>query len=306
MILVTGATGFLGSRLLAALLSAGHQVVIIKRSFSKTARICNLLDHHGLVVIDIDKTEPEVIFKNHGIDTIIHTATQYGRSGTPLYAILEANLILPLRLAELGILHGVQCFINTDSYFNKGSASYSHLLDYALSKKSLLTWLDKLSGRIKTINVVLEHIYGPYDDGSKFVESLIRRVAIDRSPHVALTHGHQRRDFIYLDDVVAAYLHLVEYGRMHKFKFKSFDLGSGYSVPVRDFALLVKTLSGSGTELGFGDIPYRADEIMDSHAQIAELQELGWNPTTSLEHGIGSILKAYGVTALNTAPNASV
>ncbi len=306
MILVTGATGFLGSRLLAALLFAGHPVVALKRSFSKTARICTLLDHPGLVLIDIDKTDPEVIFKTHSIDTIIHTATQYGRSDTPLYAILEANLILPLRLAELGIRHGVQCFINTDSYFNKGSASYSHLLDYALSKKSLLTWLDKLSGRIKTINVVLEHVYGPYDDGSKFVESLIRRVAIDRAPHVALTHGHQRRDFIYLDDVVAAYLRLVEYGRMHNFKFKTFELGSGHSVPVRDFALLVKSLSGSDTELGFGDIPYRADEIMDSVAQIAELKELGWNSKTPLEHGIGSILEAYGVAALNSAPNASV
>lgn len=293
MILLTGATGFLGSRLLSELLKAGFDVVALKRSFSDTWRIQADVGHERLKLIDIDVTDPEVIFKSYAIDTIIHTATQYGRQETPLYTILEANLILPLRLAELGIRHGVKCFINTDSYFNKSNGSYSNLLDYALSKKSLLTWLHKLSGQIKIINVVLEHIYGPHDSESKFVESLIQRIAIQKVPYIALTHGHQRRDFVYLDDVVAAYLKLVDYGSSHNFAFKTFEVGTGSSSQIRDFALSVKALSNSPTELGFGDIPYRADEIMESVAHIAELREMGWDPQVSMREGIQKILSAY-------------
>jgi CDP-paratose synthetase len=293
MILLTGATGFLGSRLLASLLERGHEVVAIKRSFSDTTKIRASLSHPGLHLFDIDTTDPKTLFERHAVDTIIHTATEYGRGATPLYSILEANLQLPLRLAELGINHGVKCFINSDSFFNKGNSSYSNLLNYSLSKKSLLIWLEKLSSKLKIINVVLEHIYGPHDSESKFVESVIRQVAIDRVARVALTHGHQRRDFVYLDDVVVAYLELVEYGREHDFSFKTFGLGTGESTQVRDFVATVKTLSGSPTELGFGDIPYRPDEIMTSTADNSSLRELGWRPSVSIEQGIRLILESH-------------
>jgi nucleoside-diphosphate-sugar epimerase len=112
---------------------------------------------------------------------------------------------------------------------------------------------------------------------------------------VGLTHGHQRRDFVYLDDVVAAYLALVEYGRTHDFSFKTFGLGTGESVQVRDFVTLVKSLSGSTTELGFGDVPYRSDEIMTSAADVSALRELGWIPTVTVDQGIRRILAAYGM-----------
>lgn len=295
VILLTGATGFLGSRLLTSLLDRGHEVVAVKRSSSDTTKIASELGRSGLTLFDIDIADPLAIFERHRVDTIIHTATEYGRGATPLYSILEANLQLPLRLAELGMNHGVRCFINSDSFFNKGNSSYSNLLNYSLSKKSLLIWLEKLSSRLKIINVVLEHIYGPNDSHSKFVPSVLRQIAVDRAPRVALTHGHQRRDFVYVDDVVSAYLELVEYGRAHEFAFKTFGLGTGESTQVRDFVATIKALSGSSSELGFGDIAYRPDEIMTSSADISSLRELGWRPTVSVEEGIRRILASHGI-----------
>lgn len=295
VVLLTGATGFLGSRLLPALLVQGYEVVAIKRSFSDTSKIKDSLGHEKLHFFDIDQADPEVLFKTYSVDTIIHTATEYGRGETQVFKILEANIILPLRLAELGINNGVRCFINTDSYFNKGNKSYSNLLNYSLSKKSLLTWLNQLSSKLKVINVVLEHLYGPYDSESKFVESLIQKIAIQKVPRVALTHGHQKRDFVYLDDVVLAYLKLVEYGRNHDFLFKTFEVGTGQSVQVRDMAEMIKALSNSSSILGFGDVPYRSDEIMDSKADISHLQELGWGAEFDLKLGIEEILRIYGI-----------
>lgn len=295
MILLTGATGFLGSRLLASLLDRGHDVIAIKRSFSNTDKIHGRLSHKGLHLFDIDTTNPKTLFERYSIDTIIHTATEYGRGATPLYSILEANLSLPLRLAELGITHGVKCFINSDSFFNKGNSSYSNLLNYSLSKKSLLIWLEKLSSELKIINVVLEHMYGPGDSPSKFVESVIQRVAIEKAPHIALTHGYQRRDFVFVDDVVEGYLRLIDYGREQDFRFEAFELGTGQATQVRDFVQWVQEQSGSPTKLGFGDIPCRIDEIMHSAADISRLEQLGWTPRVAVRDGIQHILDAYGV-----------
>lgn len=300
MIVLTGATGFLGSALLAQLLARGDEVVAVKRSSSSTAKIHTCLGHPGLHLFDIDVDDPLRLFERYRADTIIHTATEYGRGATPLYSILNANLLLPLRLAELGMERGVRCFINTDSFFNKGGNSYSNLLNYSLSKKSILIWLEKLAGELGIINVVLEHLYGPGDSASKFIEHVVRQVGIEQVPHISLTHGHQRRDFVFLDDVVQGYLKLVDYGRAQEFRFETFELGTGKSMQVRDFVDQIKALSGSATTLGYGDIAYRPDEIMSSQADISRLERLGWHPAVSASEGIQQILDRYREEGLNT------
>jgi nucleoside-diphosphate-sugar epimerase len=220
------------------------------------------------------------------VDEESHVAVSMAGAAAPV-------VLLPLRLAELGMQRGVRCFINTDSFFNKGGHSYSNLLNYSLSKKSLLIWLDKLAGELGILNVVLEHLYGPGDSPSKFVEHVVRQVGVEHVPHIALTHGHQRRDFVFLEDVVAAYLKLVDYGRAQEFRFETFELGTGQSMQVRDFVDQIKSLSSSPTKLGFGDIAYRSDEIMSSHADISRLERLGWRPAVGAAEGIRRILDNY-------------
>ena len=55
----------------------------------------------------------------------------------------------------------------------------------------------------------------------------------------------------------------------------------------------IKLLSNSPTILGFGDIPFRADEIMASEANISKLQRLGWSPKISVSEGLELFLNEY-------------
>lgn len=293
-IILTGATGFLGGHLLKRLLDDGHKVCIIKRSFSNINKIRSVLSHENCSSCDIDKHDIEAIFQQRTFDIIIHAATEYGRNDESIHKILETNVILPVKLIEMGVKYNVKSFLNTDSYFNKENYRYSNLLNYSLSKRSLLTWLKQLSSSIQIMNVSLEHIYGPNDSESKFVEMLFRKIAIEKVGRVSLTHGHQKRDFIFVDDVVEAYIALIKYSNEHSFSYRSFEIGSGECIEVRELALKIKRLSNSSTTLGFGDIPYRSDEIMQSKADLKQMTELNWRSSTSLDDGVQNILEAYG------------
>lgn len=292
-VLLTGATGFLGSALLHELVATGRTIFATVRPQSKLDRIAALTDHPNLRLISADAQALETEFARRSIGTIIHAATEYGRDDTPIASILDANLILPVRLAELGIKYEAKAFINIDSFFNKSQGSYSNLLNYSLSKLTLLNWLERLSPKIGVVNAVLEHMYGPHDSRSKFIEAMVQDIAVAQVPSVDLTHGHQRRDFIYISDVVSAILTILNHVEERSFHFKTMGIGTGEGIQVRDMVSLIADHAKSPTELRFGAIPYRSDEIMSSHADVRDLNNLGWRAKVKPSDGVQMILRDY-------------
>jgi nucleoside-diphosphate-sugar epimerase len=93
-------------------------------------------------------------------------------------------------------------------------------------------------------------------------------------------------------------MRLLEYGRSRDFRFETFELGTGTATQIRDFVTCVKDESGSATELGFGDVPYRSDEIMCSTADNSRLRQLGWQPSVTVPEGIRRILSAASLPSV--------
>lgn len=297
-ILITGATGFLGSKLLHKLLDLGqYNIIVLKRSSSDTSRISDIIDCKKIEYIDVD-VKPENYYKDffttHTIDIIIHCATYYGRGDdASITKVLETNLMFPLSLLEEAVKHGLKLFINTDSYFNKPNQTYKTLLDYSLSKKTLNLWLEYLATKVKVANLRLEHIYGENDSPTKFVESMIRKIAVNKEDAISLTYGQQLRDFIYIDDVCDAYIAVLNNYKKYAFHYLTFEVGTGTTCSIRKFVEIIKEYSDSATELNFGRLPYREDEIMSSYADTSFLRNLGWHPKTTVEQGIEKIIRYY-------------
>lgn len=277
-ILLTGSTGFLGSNLLQALVRSDFQIIILKRSSSDTSRIDRLMGR--VLSFDSDIVSLDSIFAAHSIDIIMHCATNYGREEKDPRTLLDANLFLPLNLLELGRRHGVRCFINTDTILDKRVSWYS------LSKSQFKEWLKLYASNMTCINVALEHFYGPGDDRTKFVTFIIRSI-MENVEKIPLTPGAQKRDFIFIDDVVAAFLKIIERSRSLDNGFFSYEIGSGETVRIKEFVAQVKSiLAESSSILEFGALPYREHEVMESHVDTMAIRELGWRPTITLVEGL--------------------
>lgn len=279
-ILLTGVTGYLGSHLAIALLDNGCEVVGLKRKSSSLRRIKTILPR--LVLHDVEETDMSALFsQNDKIDAVIHTATSYGRNGESATQVLEANLVFPANLLEAAATSGVGLFMSTDTVLDK------MLNPYALSKGQFAEWGQYFSQqkKIRFLNLKLEHFYGPGDDKTKFTTHVINS-CLSNVPELKLTLGEQLRDFIYIDDVVAAYLLLLDKCESFDDMFKEFEVGSGDAVTIRQLVETVHRLSASTTRLNFGALPYRAGEAMFSQADSSALQALGWCCRYSLETGL--------------------
>ena len=286
IILLTGSTGFLGSYLLKSFVKSGYEVIALKRSTSNTYRINDYLKK--VTLYNIDKVNLEDIFKKHKINIVINTVTNYGRIDNKISSILDTNLIFGLKLLEESVNSNAKAFINTDTLLER------NINAYALSKAQLVDWIKFLSNKnTKMVNIKIEHMYGALDDENKFIYWLINKLK-QNVEKIDLTSGVQKRDFIYIDDIVSAYEIIIQ--NINTFSnYEEFELGSGNSIEVKNFVEKIyqeisnkQTLS---TKLNFGAVSYRDNENMNIQANIEKLTNLAWKPKVSIKDGIKKILE---------------
>lgn len=246
-------------------------------------------DAEQVVWLNLEDDGLKEAFRRHSIDAIVHCATNYGRGTVPSIELVEANLILPLHLLQEAEAKGVRVFLNTDTILDKAVSEYS------LSKKQFLDWLRHYSGRLVCANIALEHFFGPFDDASKFATFVIQSI-LRNEPSISLTAGLQKRDFIFIDDVVAGFDLILDdaLGRAAGAtagQLLEYEVGSGHPISIRDFVQKVKELSGNTrTRLDFGALALRPAEIMESKVNLGPLRSLGWAPATDLIAGLTKTL----------------
>jgi nucleoside-diphosphate-sugar epimerase len=285
-IAVTGATGFIGSHLIKRLVLEGNEVIALKRTTSDISRI------HGVAgkvrFYDTDRTELDEIFRLEDIDCVVHLATNYGRKGGSARDIIDANITFPAEIIAASLKNGLKVFINTDTSA-QGSCTF-----YSSTKKGfleILKYFHKGKG-LDVFNLKLEYVYGPGDDDSKFLPFMIGAVIdgkeIDASP------GMQKRDFVFIDDVVEAYMRCISASRKGSDGFVSLDIGSGIAFTFRRVAGIVERLAGRKAAINWGALKYRKNEMMESKADITgPFEDIGWRPGHSLDEGLVKTVDWY-------------
>lgn len=281
-ILLTGASGFLGSALALHWLKSGHDIALLLRPTSKLHRLAGFEAEFKIRHCQTD-IEVQNFLISAKPDIIVHTACAYGRQTQSSLQIFDANLRLGLL-----IMQSLRHASHAVNFINTGSALAPDVSLYSLSKYQFAQWGRMLaiqsSGQLKFINVLLQHMYGPGDDASKFTTHVLHACQ-NNDPELKLTAGKQARDFIYIDDVLSAYDTLIAKSRIFD-SVLDIDVGSGIAPTIREFVETAHRLTSSRTELLFGALPYRANEAMHCLANVERMGELGWAPAFDIQTGL--------------------
>ena len=282
-ILITGGSGFLGSALARSFRTGGHDVSLLLRPTSSLKRL------QGPLQFEIKRADSlaqaQDFVSTAKPDALIHTACSYGRSGEDLLELMEANISLGLVLLQA--LSSVSR-AKRSVFINTGTALAPDVSGYALSKTQFAQWgrlhAHDASNAIQFINVELQHMYGPGDDANKFTTRVLHACRRNE-PSIPLTLGEQRRDFVFIDDVVSGYDAILLNAPALP-SAVDIPLGSGVAGTIREYVQTAHDLCASKTELHFGAIPYRASEAMHCVADLSTMRRLGWSPRWDLRSGL--------------------
>lgn len=286
-ILLTGASGFLGYHFAKTLLAMGAKVVGIKRKNSSLWRYSDIKSDN-LEFYDIENLQKA--FSDNTPECVIHTACSYGRNGESLVELMSANVMFGLEVFEMALSHKIQTFFNTDTLLGE------NINNYALSKKQFSDWLKRNSSSMQIFNMKIEHMYGQKDDNKKFISWFINEL-INNVDKIDLTSCEQKRDFVFVDDVVNAYLAVFE--NKEKFgKFAEFDVGTGEQIVLKEFLLEIynqcKAKFDFDTFLNFGAKEMRIGEAMEVVENVEPLKSLGWKPANNHKDNITMIVDEIG------------
>lgn len=219
-VLVTGATGFVGACLTRRLVDAGHEVHLCTRAESDRWRIADLLGDVREHEVNLrDRPSVEKAVRSIEPKIICHLATYGGfASQRESTAIYEVNLLGTVNLLRACEQTGFDLFINTGSSSEYGIKSQpmreSDLLepigDYGVSKAaaSLFCSAEARETCLPIVTLRLFSPFGPWDDPKRLIPFVIKSFLRGEVPK--LSTPASVRDYIFIDDVVDSYLHLIE------------------------------------------------------------------------------------------------
>jgi nucleoside-diphosphate-sugar epimerase len=153
----------------------------------------------------------------------------------------------------------------------------------------------KLGVRLSVLR--LFNVYGPGEAPHRLLPHLV--AGLRSGTRIPLSPGLQVRDFVYVDDVIEAFLSVSTHLQSNPSPAAAiFNVGTGVGHTVREFAELVARASGKGSELlGFGDRPMRADEMPWLVSDINRIRSaIGWTAQHDLVSGVNSAISIMAKT----------
>lgn len=289
-VLVTGATGFVGSHLLATLKVSGAEVTVVTRkafysSHVHRVSVGNIVDKNFIQQV-IHECTPNIIFHLAGArdrtldrDAFDHSM-EVNLTGT--LNLLFASIDAP-RLERIVIL-------GTGEEYGRNPAPFLEIMRespisaYSFSKQCA-THLSQLMHASFGVPVVILRpavVYGPSQQSDMFLPALIQTLL--RGEAFPMTQGDQTRDYIYVVDLVDA---LLLAGTRLNVDGEVINIASGRAIKIKQLVDCVEALLGGVQLAKRGALNYRTGESMDYWLDITKARQLlDWFPRTSLMEGL--------------------
>jgi ADP-L-glycero-D-manno-heptose 6-epimerase len=318
MLLVTGGAGFIGANVVAALNESGRADVAV----------CDLLGHDGKwrnlakrQLADILPPSELLAWLNgRRLDAIIHLGAISETTATDGDLVIETNFRLSLRLLDWCTAHKIP-FIYASSAATYGDGAQGFVDDPSLPAlktlrpMNLYGWskhlfdmvvAERMAKREKLppqcVGLKFFNVFGPNEYHKGSMMSVLarrfddvksgRKVQLFKSHHKGIADGDQRRDFIYVDDVVRVMMWLLATPSVGGL----FNVGTGKARSFKDLILAAYAALGAEPNIEYIDMPV---SIRDSYQYFTQsdgdrLRRAGYNGGfTALEDAVSSYVKGF-------------
>jgi nucleoside-diphosphate-sugar epimerase len=289
-IFVTGATGFLGSYVVADLIGQGHDVAVLLRPGARPWRLQNMLDR----LTEIEGSLDDLAGLGRELhsfrpDAVVHMAWRGVGNSDRNNKDQARNIVDIVELIDLAADAGATIFVGAGSQAEYGPYDRA-IVETDPPKPTTLYGIAKLAScwmaerrcaerKLRFAWLRIFSVYGPKDNDAWLIPSLIR--TLRANGHMALTACEQRWGFLHARDAAAATRLVLASPAAEGV----YNLGSPEAPPLRETVTRLRDLIGTG-DLGFGEVPYRPDQVMVLAADVKRLEALGWRPAVALERGL--------------------
>ncbi|UJB19410.1 MULTISPECIES: NAD-dependent epimerase/dehydratase family protein [Lysobacter] len=309
-ILVTGAAGFIGANVCRALRAQGRAVVgldnyndyydpQIKRD--RVAALCADVDIRALDLGDRDGLA--ALFDEFAFEQVVHLAAQAGvrYSLTNPHAYVDSNLVGFVNLLELCRHRGVRHLAYASS-----SSVYGDSATPPFSEDQRIDQPRSLYAATKAANELMAHtyahLYGLRATGLRFftvygpwgrpdmAPLLFSRAVLAGRPIDVFNHGKMRRDFTYIDDIVAGVIGALDHPPASDPPHRVFNLGNHTPVELERFIQVIADAAGRPAQKVYK--PMQPGDMVETMADTSRAQAaFGFEPATTIEVGLPRVVE---------------
>jgi UDP-glucuronate 4-epimerase len=327
-VLVTGSAGFIGSALTLRLLERGDEVVGIDNHNDyydptiKEARLARFASNRNYRHHRIDLADAEGVrrcFAEHQPQRVVNLAAQAGvrySLENPL-AYINSNIVGFLHILENCRHSSVEHLVYASSSSVYGAntkmpfsihQNVDHPLSlYAASKKSnelMAHTYSHLFG-LPTAGLRFFTVYGPWGRPDMALFKFTKAI-LAGEPLQVFNHGHHRRDFTYIDDIVEGVIRVLDRPAPRNpdwsgdrpdpgtsaAPWRVYNIGNSSPVELLDYIAALEKALGRKAEMEL--LPLQPGDVPDTYADVADLvDEFGYKPQTSVEQGIQRFVDWY-------------
>ncbi|PPR29466.1 MAG: UDP-N-acetylglucosamine 4-epimerase [Alphaproteobacteria bacterium MarineAlpha9_Bin1] len=315
-IMITGVAGFIGFHLANQLLKRGENIlgidnlskyydVNLKRNRLK---ILDKFENFNFINVDIsDHNNLETCFKGNNLTLVCHLAAQAGvrYSLENPREYIKTNLVGHANILESCRKFGVNNLVYASSSsvyggnmkvpFAENDKVNTPISLYAATKRSdeLLSYTYSHLYKINTIGLRFFTVYGPWGRPDMATWIFTKNI-LSNKPIKVFNHGKMRRDFTYIDDIIAGTTSVLDYLINNKINSvaKIYNIGNNNPVGLIEFINLIEESLGKKAKMSMQ--PLQLGDVVETYADITSIQaEFDFVPSTPLTKGIPLFIKWY-------------
>jgi UDP-glucuronate 4-epimerase len=326
---VTGTAGFIGSHVALRLLARGDRVVGLDNLSDyydvnlKKARLARFMDHPGYTHVHADLADREAVeacFAQHKPTRVVNLAAQAGvrYAAQNPHVYVSSNVTGFLHILEGCRHHGVEHLVfastssvygaNTQMPFSEHQGTEHPLTLYAATKKANEMMAHSYAHLYGTPCTGLRFftVYGPWGrpDMALF---LFTKAILAGEPIKVFNHGHHKRSFTYVDDIVEGVTRTLDKvprknpdwngltpdpATSGVAPYRLFNIGNEQPVQLLRYIEVLEQRLGRKAQMEL--LPLQAGDVPDTEADVSELiAAVDYRPVVSVEEGVSNFVRWY-------------